>query len=773
MKTTLKAPYNFVPLNKKVYIPDWGDKISHDIPFSDGEDGVITLTFTNTTPLFISDGKEQPHSCHIETPEGKLFFLPGSSIKGMLRSVAEILSFAKMQPYNKDYFGYREFIDNEYKAQMNNAQAGWLTYKNGEFQIEEYEKEKILIEDIPQEIAYKKNNSLKDNLRNIKNKKGEFYPTLRNGRLVYSGPIINKLHEHLFTKKTGDTFIVNEYVINRFLSAYKQSPHYELIIQNQLEKGNAIPVFFTTNNDQVEYIGLSRNFRLPFAKGVEDGIHQTSSDNSHAGYDMCECIFGYTQEKNALKGRIQIGHAFAQEPSCVSELPSMKCVLGSPKASFYPLYLRQTEGNASYKKYNNTSIEIAGRKRYRIHANNCSITIPQGNGNEKNTKTLTPLKPGVKFEVSIHLHNLRPSEIGLILSAITFHNNLDKCSHNIGMAKGFGYGKLRTENIKLHGLTHDMFYYMESFEEQMNHFTYKCGLVPWHEQESILQLMSIAQDHSNAEELEYLKLKEHSKIKETRTEILHENPFELTPIKNVILKKVMEIKQEMFAKELDTFYEVIKSKIEKTNNIEEMHQLIEDCRKFEKDHAEFKTNEVESLINEIEKHKLAWEYKAFINNTKSRLNKKNLNLNEVKALLAECDGFSNRLGNTEYNEINEIKEELNKWKEQIWISTGLSLLNELDNKREFKTNEFNKINNLVSQWLKKTKKKTVPQEEIGELETALIRAYKEEERKNASKQNPTKFKESWNTLNSKVWKSLRPYVDEKSINRLFNAINSK
>lgn len=204
-----------------------------------------------------------------------------------------------------------------------------------------------------------------------------------------------------------------------------------------------------------------------------------------------------------------------------------------------------------------------------------------------------------------------------------------------------------------------------------------------------------------------------------------------------------------------------------------MDQLIEDCRKFEKDHTEFKTNEVESLINEIEKHKSTWEYKAFINNTKSRLNNENLNLNEVNALLAKCDSFSNRLGNIENNEINEIKERLNKWKARIRISTGLSLLNELDNKGEFKTKDSNKINNLVGQWLKKTKIKTVPQEEIGELETALIRAYKEEERINASKQNPTKFKESWNTLNSKVWKSLRPYVDEENINRLFNVINSK
>ena len=35
----ITAPYNFVPLNKHIYLPDWADQISHDIPFEDGKDG--------------------------------------------------------------------------------------------------------------------------------------------------------------------------------------------------------------------------------------------------------------------------------------------------------------------------------------------------------------------------------------------------------------------------------------------------------------------------------------------------------------------------------------------------------------------------------------------------------------------------------------------------------------------------------------------------------------------------------------------------------------
>ena len=45
----ITAPYNFVPLNRRIYIPSWSEKISQDIPFSDSEDGYIKISFTNTT----------------------------------------------------------------------------------------------------------------------------------------------------------------------------------------------------------------------------------------------------------------------------------------------------------------------------------------------------------------------------------------------------------------------------------------------------------------------------------------------------------------------------------------------------------------------------------------------------------------------------------------------------------------------------------------------------------------------------------------------------
>ena len=110
----ITAPYNFVPLNKEIFYPSWsnnGKEISHDIPFEDGESGEIDITITAKTPIFIrnhyqegdefyknNDMKISKEFCHIKTLDGaKQFYIPGSSLKGTIRNVLEIMSFGKIR----------------------------------------------------------------------------------------------------------------------------------------------------------------------------------------------------------------------------------------------------------------------------------------------------------------------------------------------------------------------------------------------------------------------------------------------------------------------------------------------------------------------------------------------------------------------------------------------------------------------------------------------------------------------------------------------------
>ena len=107
----IKAPYNFVPLSEKVFYPDWADMVSHDVPFSDGESGVIEVTLKAETPVFIrntdlSNGDDKESSsefCHYVDRNGqKQYYIPGTSVKGMIRSVLEIMSFGKIKVDNQE-----------------------------------------------------------------------------------------------------------------------------------------------------------------------------------------------------------------------------------------------------------------------------------------------------------------------------------------------------------------------------------------------------------------------------------------------------------------------------------------------------------------------------------------------------------------------------------------------------------------------------------------------------------------------------------------------
>ena len=144
----IKAPFNFVPLSEKVFFPDWADKISQDIPFSDGISGTIRFTIKAESPMFIRNGhksesgkgineKEKTFS-HIDTPQGPRYFIPATSIKGEVRNLLEILSFGKMNVDSTAMFSRRDLNDKNVYPLLKDpkeVKCGWLRRKGDDFEI--------------------------------------------------------------------------------------------------------------------------------------------------------------------------------------------------------------------------------------------------------------------------------------------------------------------------------------------------------------------------------------------------------------------------------------------------------------------------------------------------------------------------------------------------------------------------------------------------------------------------------------------------------------
>lgn len=101
-----RAPYRFIPLvtspdpltqlEDTIICPEWGELVSHDVPFSDGISGTLHLKITNHTPLFIRGTDAKHPDLPYKTPDKK-YAIPGTSLRGMLRGLLEAISFGKIR----------------------------------------------------------------------------------------------------------------------------------------------------------------------------------------------------------------------------------------------------------------------------------------------------------------------------------------------------------------------------------------------------------------------------------------------------------------------------------------------------------------------------------------------------------------------------------------------------------------------------------------------------------------------------------------------------
>lgn len=510
----IKSPYNFVPLNKQVYIPDWWDKVSHDIPFEDGIDGSIEVTWKNISPLFIRDasvGKGE-FSMHIADQNGtRRYFIPGASLKGMLRSVISILSFGKMEQYENQYFGHRDFDTKlpegrKYAKNMENIKFGWLEKQPDETFVLypcKGEYKKIEISKVKNKFRgsyLPSNNVWKTNYRlRVKNK---LFPYFDNNkyRLFCTGKMNGKKHELLIPADTKKGIVLNDKIIESFLTVYAPTPGFEKFV-SYLDEGERIPVSFIytpeRGTEKNIAIGMGRMLRYPYKQDINTLVNN-EQDIPQKEYDLCETMFGQIDNQdnqNSLKGRVQIGNAMMQGTIGDEELirSEVEGVLGEPKASFYPLYLKQ-DSHDEYRTYENAE-GIAGRKRYRIHQGGTVVNLPQGKDNSNVITRFRPIPRNQTFKMRINIHNLKPVELGALLLAIKLKQG---AFHNIGMAKAYGYGKLISENIELNlrgEEQHSVDDYINLFKSTMEAFTNN----KWSNSDVITSLLGIMGEHSNDE----------------------------------------------------------------------------------------------------------------------------------------------------------------------------------------------------------------------------------------------------------------------------------
>lgn len=487
-------PYAFIPLSDYVHFLSCEEEKQllyvQDVPFSDGVSGAIEVNFLAKTPICIKNEKNGENS----KIKGQ-YFIPATSIKGMIRNVFEIITHSNIKTgVANNRYSMRDMRSPDYKLKSNEKEqkSGFMIKLNQQLFIvacpnDTYTYKEICeYEDINDTELFKK--------KDVKGK----YDLLKNSHIIedeendywmwfFSGFMNNKEHERLFKIPMMDDntimypiekeeyedfiFIHEKENENRSWRFWKEKlKNYDSIqdVINDQFKG-IVPCFFRIkDNDSgkkvVRDLGFAYLYRQPYDKTIHDCLPDTYNS---VGIDMVRAVFGYTEGKEALKGRVQFSNVFIADGKKIQEQIR---ILGSPKPTYYPFYLKQDK-YGQLNTYFTKNVQIAGWKRSLVHKE-AQLNSNSDPKRKKVETSFIPLESGTSFTAKINFHNLRPYELGALLSAITFVNNHDKCFHSIGFAKPFGFGKLKVESINLKLADQDN---LKSILDYQNDFFNKLG----------------------------------------------------------------------------------------------------------------------------------------------------------------------------------------------------------------------------------------------------------------------------------------------------------
>lgn len=750
----LTSIYNFVPLNEQVYYPTWANDVSQDAPFSDGEDGIIDVTLCNVSPLFIRNGyadrnNQDSHSAHIKVGDKRLYYLPGSSLKGMIRSTLEIMSFGKMTQYTDRFFGWRD-VGNKgftngisYDKEMEKVRPGWLRMEGENLFLTPCEGKfiKVTYSEISEKYqgfdtyktGWEKNEA-------ISKMAGEWYPLYKKDnkeyRLVCTGKMDKKKKDYLFPVECREEIPVDKETATEFFSVHEPSPKFEKIV-DFLKGGHSLAVFYLPKdgNEGIKAIGISAMLRYPYKHSVAELINNQQIGLDQSKHDLAETIFGYisTGDTDSMRGRVQIGNAFSEVPLSDKELLlEVNGVQGQPKASYNPFYVKQK--SSPYKTYQDAD-GIAGRKLYRVHKGSSVKDLPSGNDN-KNTKShFIPVPSGQTFHLRIAVHNLRKMEIGALLSAITLHKTKNVW-HNIGLARGFGYGKLEIENVSL---SDDFAYtveeYLKTFEYDMSVFTY--GKLPsksmWIETRQIADLMGIHSEHDD-DDLKVMSLDEYGEGKKNKnfTRLTEDG----VPMKSFLSDTDREeVKQSAIEYQKELAAAGLKNK--KKGWVASHKSDYDEANNF------FINGQFDDAIR---------EYTAI----EDKLRIYGLDLTEEEALLKKVQSSKDELIKKQREEELAKQEQAKQQKLSAGLSAELDAQWAEDSPKagQYKVADYNGMNNRTKQWIKKAKETTLTDSEKVAYASTFRRLFPQG-------CHPKKEDKDLANKDSKVWQTAKLRLEDR------------
>lgn len=470
-------PYNFISFPpKKARAYEHDERLLHT--------GVIHYTVTTESPLFIPNSSTevafsqskmakdhksydffsytelQPYKDENGNPKAEEPVIPGSEIRGILRSVYETLTDSCMGVLNSDTFSVKRSTQRFEPALIRKDKTEYKLIEAQSFCVGDKAKEG----EHPKEYRNYNNGAC-----------------VKNGYLIKWGMGVKKKRYHVFSlPQNGEQKVIKEVslsrevldikllgVINSYLNepaldeenkkAYEEyQKDLKDFMNSSCEETTYFPVNYSTLSNGIFYLSPATFTKEISNNSIGELAGEFAPCSKNQECPACE-LFGYVMENNEnCKGsKVRFSDLYVTEKRENEEYYEPLCTLpalGGPKLGNTEFYLKKPQ-NADFWTYDyyieNGKVKIEqgqlrGRKYYWHHTN---TKIPGDIEPSNLNKTVRPLQSGVTFSGELYFENISEKQLKQLMWIC--NSGTEGLGYKLGTAKPYGFGSIRCEVTKI------------------------------------------------------------------------------------------------------------------------------------------------------------------------------------------------------------------------------------------------------------------------------------------------------------------------------------
>ena len=450
------APYNFIELNKIAISTE--ELIQLNLIDEERFSGSIEIEVTNLTPLFIRNTLQnincnQRNDSNFFSPNNSIR-IPGSSFRGLTRTMMEIITFGNFGFFEDRYLYFRNFVRSPLKEEY---QEYGLYVKDGGYKVKLGFMQKIgrryEIEDYghPQRITTA---ALETDVTNdgkiFYADRWEFY-IVGNRLYVHSIGINSNKNDWVIDINNNENhkkiILTDEDVLNyKNDTMREQGPNNRPTnkVPDLLDRAkNGVAVFFIEKSGKT-YFGHTGFFRVPYEKSIGDHIPNKIKNGEDP--DITTGLFGVSSDSASSDICATSTRVFFEDlimvpnANAIMNETDMKPLL-SPKPTSFQHYLENdvTVSEKNLKHYNSANVNIRGNKLY-WHR---SESFEESNPNPNISSKVKPIKKDNTFKGKVRFENLSSVELGALLFIFNLPEGL---ALKLGTGKPFELGSIKIKS---------------------------------------------------------------------------------------------------------------------------------------------------------------------------------------------------------------------------------------------------------------------------------------------------------------------------------------